>query len=502
MAGDVKQEHIVRQISAPSIILDDIAVVDTEYGTNSSAISDAKDYPIKYSKVQGAGHPLIQINNFLFRDEDIVYVKIDTSGFLPSISVTLLIRNKSMYTAGFPKDGDILSIFIRSKDDDFKPIRNDYEITGLRVHGEIKETTSEFMEITGVLYVEGLKDMKCSFNNGTSIDVLQEIAENLQLGFATNEISTKDEQKWISPYRTTQDHIQEIAGASWKDEKSFFTSFVDIFYHLNFVNVDPLFSIEPGKELGISIEDYSTDYDTDSELIKTHMTILFTNHRMARYSSNFVLRYSQINKANQINRKHGYVKYNHYYDALLKKKVMFFNDPLTSPGSENEKYIFKGRNSEDQRFNRVTHNWMGTMYGGNGENQHPKYIYAKTWNSQNMVHLDKLYLEVELSKINMNIRKYQVIPLLIIVHDDEARRKYNEPEDLTNSQTPTTQGTPDAQSKTISEEDLPYVVEKFYSGNYVVQDIFYEYEKGDFKQKIKLLRREWPIPPSLPRGST
>jgi hypothetical protein len=501
MAGDLKQEHIIRQISAPNIILDDIAVVDTEYGSKSSAIDNTKDYPVKFSKVQGAEHPLIQINQFLFRDKDVVYVKIDTSGFSPSISVTLLITNKSMYTAGFPKDGDILSIFIRSKDDDYKPIRNDYEITGVRVQGEVKETTAEFMEITGVLYVAGLKTMKCFSTKGNSIDVLQKIAEDLQLGFATNEVSTKDEQKWLSPYRTTQDYIQEITNSSWKDEKSFFTCFVDIFYHLNFVNVDPLFSIDPGKELGISIEDYSTDYDADSELIKNHLTILFTNHRMARYSSQHILKYEQRNKANQINRTHGYVKYNHYYDALLKKKVMFFNDPLTSPESEKEKYILKGRNSEDQRFERVTHNWMGTMYGGNGENQHSKYIYAKTWNSQNMVHLDKLFLEVELPKINMNIRKYQVIPLLIVVHEEAARRKYNEPEDLTNSQTPVTQGTPSAQNKTISEEDLPYVVEKFYSGNYVVQDVIYEYEKGNFKQKLKLLRREWPAPPSLPRGS-
>ena len=496
----IKQEHIVRQISAPTIVIDDLVVADLESGAATQGVANTGN-PVKYSKIQGAEHPLMQINDFFYKEDETAYMKIDTSGFLPTITVTLLIKSKVMYTSGFPKDGDILSVFIRSKDDSFKPIRNDYEITSVKVDGERKETTPEFMTVTGVLYVEGLKDMKCYAKSGLSIDVLQNIADDLQLGFATNELSTKDKQVWLSTYKTAQDFIQEITSASWKDEKSFFTSFVDIFYNLNFVNVDPLFSIEPGREMGISIESYSTDYDIDSELIKSSMSILFTNHSMARYSSQWINKYEQRNKANSINRSHGYVKFNHYYDGLLRKKILFFNDPLTSPNSEKEKYIFKGRNATDQRWGRVTHEWMGTMYGGNGENQHSKYIYAQTWNHQNMVHLDKLYLDVELDQINMTLRKYQVIPLLIIVQEDAVRRVVNNPNDITNTKTPVTQGTDNASSNELSEEDLPFVVEKFYTGNYVIQDITYEYQKGFFKQKLKLLRREWPAPPQPSRNN-
>ena len=500
MAGSVKQEHVIRQISAPSIIIDDMTVADLESGEATSSASNTKDFPIKYSQVQGAGHPLIQINGFLFRDADIQYMKIDTSGFTPTLTLTLLMKSKAMYTAGFPTDGDIVSVFIRSKDDSLKPIRNDYEITSIKTEGERGETRPEYLEISGVLNIHGLKSMQCVAKKGNSIDVLQDFAQDLQLGFATNEISTKDEQTWISPFKTGQEFIQEITQSSWKDEKSFFTSFVDIFYHLNFVNIDPLFSLDPGKEAGVSVESYTEDYDIDSKLIKNSANILFTNHRMARYSSQWINKYLPVNKANAINSTHGYVKFNHYYDALLRKKQVFYSDPITSPDSENKKMIFKGRQSTDERFKRVTHNWMGTIYGNNGENQHSKYVYAKTWNHQNFVHLDKLYLEVELDQINMNLRKYQVIPLLIIVEEDSERRMYNSPNDTTNSTTPTTQGTPNADSTILNEENLPYVVEKFYTGNYVIQNIVYEYEQGRFKQTLKLLRREWPVPPQLPRN--
>ena len=183
----VKQEHIVRQISAPSIKIDELAFEDFESGEMNSTDTTnrqnnlAKGYPIKYSKMQGASHPLMKINEFVFQQGDTAYMKIDTSGFLPTITTRLLIKSKSMYTSDFPKDGDILSVFIRSKDDSFKPIRNDYEITSVKVEGERHETTAEWMTVSGVLYVEGLKDMKCFSKHGNSSDVLQEIADTVGL---------------------------------------------------------------------------------------------------------------------------------------------------------------------------------------------------------------------------------------------------------------------------------------------------------------------------------
>lgn len=514
MDSKIKQEHIVRQISSPNIVIDDIAFKDMESGSEAVVGMNAPGGPRLYSRTQGFNHPLIQINEFIFKENDVAYFKIDTSGFVPTVVCTILVKSKMMYSTSFPKDGDVFSVFIRSKDDAYKPIRNDYEITSVQVEGERKEMTPEWMTITGVLYVPGLTDMKCFSKTGTSYDVLLSIANDLNLGFASNEINTKDEQTWLCTYKTVQEFIQEVAGAAWKDEKSFFTCFIDVFYHLNFVNVDPLFSLEPGRELGISIESYTTDFDIDTKLIKNNLSILFTNNLMAQYSSQWINKYQQINKANTVNRESGYVKYNHYYDALLRKPVKMFIDPLTSPGSEEKKYILKGRNNKDQRFERVTHEWMGTLYGMNGENQHSKFFQAVIWNSQNMVHLDKLYLEIELDNINMTVRKYQVIPLLITVTDDTIRKIVNSPESgetsaesLKGRETTASGGNAAAELsrnnsyKGVSSEDVPFVVDKFYTGNYVVQEISYTFDKFGFKQVLKLLRREWPTPASITRNN-
>lgn len=499
-ASQIKQQHVIAQISKPTIVLDEIVVQDTENGVVSGGAKDTVDFPTKYSKMQGSATPFIQINNFLYRDSDIMNMVISTSGFLPTVTVKLLMRSKIPYTAGFPTDGDLMSMFVRSKDDSLKPIRNDYEITSVRVESSGTENQYDIMEIAGVLYVPGIKDVRCASYKGNSIDVLQSIASDLGLGFATNEVNTKDFQIWLNPYRSVEDFILEITSSAWKDENSFFTCFIDIFYHLNFVNVDPLFSVKPGLELGISIENFSNDYDMDSELAKDFQKIVFTNNSQAKYGSFHVLKYEQMNKANRVNRNQGYVKYNHYYDSLLQKKLTFFNDPLTSPNSANSSFIMKGRKASDQRFERVTHHWMGTMYGANGENQHSKYIYAKTWNFQNMVHLDKLFLNIKVEQANMNVRRYQVIPLLITVEEDSDRRLYNQPTDNTNSNTPVTQNTPNSESTDLSSDDVPFVIEKFYTGNYVTQSIDYTFERGKFYSSIKLLRREWPASPQLTRN--
>jgi hypothetical protein len=47
----------------------------------------------------------------------------------------------------------------------------------------------------------------------------------------------------------------------------------------------------------------------------------------------------------------------------------------------------------------------------------------------------------------------------------------------------------------MDQDEVPFVVDKFYTGFYVVDSIEYIYEQGKMKQKCKLLRREWPAPP-------
>ena len=485
----INQLQVIRQIVKPVVQLDDLVVQDLESGEiNTGSDPNHGEFPIKHSKAFTTESPLIQINEQLYRDQDIERMVISSSDFLPTISITIKVHAKFVYSKSFPKDGDLLSVFIRSKDDSLKPIRNDYEITNVSTQSSGNELGIEIMRIGGILSIPGLPAQKCFSKKGNSIEVLQSVAEDFDLGFATNEIITKDSQTWLCTFKRPIDFIGDVTTSSWKDEKSFFTSFVDIFYHLNFVNIEPMFSAKPGIEKGLSVENFSTDYDVDSELIKSFQGILFTNHTAAQYSQFQIAKYQQVNRANDINRVHGYMKYMHYYDALLKQKQTVYTDPIVSEGASQSQYTFKGRNNDNkQRYVQVTHRWMGTMYGVNGENSHSKYLYAKTWNHQNIVHLDKLHLEMELIGVNMNLRRFQCIPVLITIQEDLQRKQANEPTDYT-------QSTSNHEIAAIDQDSVPFVVDKFYTGYYVIETIDYIFERGKLKQKLKLLRREWPAP--------
>lgn len=488
IAEKINQNHVIRQIAKPTLVLDDMEVLDTEYGT-SNEIGKDNESPVKYTKAVAADMPLVMINEKLYKAKEIVSMRIVSNDFLPSLDLTLIITEKVVYSTSFPKDGDLVSVFIRSKDDVLKPIRNDYYIVSVSVESSNNETGYDYMHISGVLYVPGLQSQTCQSNKGKSIEVLQDLSQEMGIGFATNESVTTDEQTWISPYERKVDYIKDITKSAWKNEDSFFQSFIDIFYHLNFVNVDPMFSEEAGLETGIDIASFSGDIDDFTEMLKNPENILLTNSSSAKYSKFRITSYEQRNFANAINFHTGYVKFMHYYDSLLKEKVMFMSDPKTTPGAEENMYIMKGRNSADQRDVYTSHDWMGTIYGANGENCHSHYLYAKSWNKQNLLHLEKLYLEVNLEGVNMNLRRFQVIPVLIVIEQDQARKKVN--------------SSPNADEEGATADDTNYndnldmiAIDKFYSGFYVLNAIEYIYEQGYLKQRIQLMRREWPVPPN------
>jgi len=361
VAENVNQLQIIKQVAKPSILLDEMSVIDTEYGTNQTIGPDNQG-PVKYTKAVAGDMPLVYMNKVYYRGVDIVSMRIYSTDFLPRLDLTLLIRNKVVYSTSFPKDGDIVSIFVRSKDDLLKPIRNDYYITSVRIDSSRNETGYDNMYIAGILYVPGMNSQKCQFNSGKSIDVLHKISQELQIGFATNETDTSDDQTWISPYQKKIDYVKEISNSAWKNEDSFFKTFIDVFYHLNFVNVDPLFSLTPGFELGVDMQTFSSDYDDFMELMKHESNIMLTNSSSAKFSKFRIANYEQKNFANAINFHAGYMKYMHYYDSLLKEKIVFLSDPKTTPGAEKDKYLLRGRNAEDQKDMYVSHDWMGTVY--------------------------------------------------------------------------------------------------------------------------------------------
>ena len=491
------ERQLIRTLVDPTIVLDDLQMMDTENGSATSIGSPTS--PVSMAKQIGGVSPLVQINNRAFESEQIVSMEIRCEGDRPSATVSFSVRDKSFYSTSFPKDGDLMSIFVRSKDDLFKPIRNDYEITSVNVYPRPGggENTPEDMTISGLLRVPGLDAEKCFSDHGTSMDIIMNASTALKLGFATNEVSTADEQTWICPFEKTSDFLYNVTLSAWKDEQSFFTYFLDHYYCVNFVNVDPLFSEKPEIDDALALNLLTNDYGKDSVQAKFKGKNVLTNWDDASSTNFYIQSYSLVNNSATVNMREGYRRFSRYYDAFIKESQNLYVDPLTTPGSERDQIIMKGRPGEDFYLEQIRSKWMGVQYGKDGENSHPKINYAKINNYQNMVHLQKMYLQVSLESVNFNLRRFQVIPVVIVIKKDYSRKRINEPVDESQQLSSPNPDEPNREKTALSFEETPITLDKTVCGYYVIRDIIYKYNKGKFTQDCVLFRREWPTPPQL-----
>ena len=133
------ENQLVRTITEPTIVIDDIRA-STDENTAEENIDNSIS-AAKTSKQLGGVMPVIQILTKIFTGQEVSSVRIESHDFLPTCHAELLIMDKSFYSRSFPKDGDVMSIFIRSKDDVLKPIRNDYIITNVNIVGRFKNVS-------------------------------------------------------------------------------------------------------------------------------------------------------------------------------------------------------------------------------------------------------------------------------------------------------------------------------------------------------------------------
>jgi len=235
------EKSIIRSIFEPTIPIDKMEIRDTstKTGDEYNPKQKGEESGERIENMLGIDYPFIMINNYHFDEKEIIFFEIIEEGFLPTCTFIFKLVKTDLFSGkAFPKDGDILNVFIRAKNDQFKPIRNDFLILSCDAGEGGTENLGREIVITGELFIPRIKDQILKSYKGTSFKVLQEIAKELGLGFATNETNTDDEQTWLCANENYINIIKNIAKHSWKNVESFYKVFIDCYYHLNFVNVN------------------------------------------------------------------------------------------------------------------------------------------------------------------------------------------------------------------------------------------------------------------------
>ena len=260
-------KHVLKSTLDPTVPLKEVAIFnDTNEGEKPNAAKGIS-YTSGRSKNSnkestGSFSPYLQINDFTLGDGDIESLVIDETGFIPRITVIFEDSQGWLDPVQFPNKNPILSIYIKSLHEKMKPIRNDYLVTS------IKGSTSKI--IKGELFIPGIyTNISKSYGELTSSEALFRVCQDLGLGFQSNQTSPSDSMKWINPNWNSKEFMKHIASHAYQDDQTFFDSFIDKYYHLNYIDAN--LQLEQDGEFDNTIFTGNKDYNI-SEDIQTELT--------------------------------------------------------------------------------------------------------------------------------------------------------------------------------------------------------------------------------------
>lgn len=474
-------KHVLKSTLDPTIPLKEVATFnDTNEGEKPDA-AQGISYTSGRSKNSnkertGSFSPYIQINDFTLGDSDIESLVIDETGFIPRITVIFEDSQGWLDPVQFPNKNPILSIYIKSLHEKMKPIRNDYLVTS------IKGSTSKI--IKGELFIPGIyTNISKSYGELTSSEALFRVCQDLGLGFQSNQTSPSDSMKWINPNWNSKEFMKHIASHAYQDDQTFFDSFIDKYYHLNYIDAN--LQLEQDGEFDNTIftgnKDYNISEDIQTELTKQAQVTpsgLIENPRV-KSGTNAIMERHLVTENGDILMANGFKKRIYYYDSFLEEEdpvdnlVDFYIQPIVST-----KPIRRERNLEpinESLKNTEVRKWVNIQY----KNVHRNFIAAKTINSHNMKELNKIKLKVETSGINFNSTRGMRIPVGIYEMDTEMG--WNRAWDG------------EQEKQTEIKGNLETIVyNEYLSGIYYSIGTKYLYEKGQgFKTEITLSKRDW-----------
>jgi hypothetical protein len=316
----------------------------------------------------------------------------------------------------------------------------------------------------------------------------------------------------MSAYSSASKYITKTVNRSWSSNESFYDVWIDVYYNLNFVNVNKqLMSSEEEVDAAGWINNIDKDYtwgsDTDvEETIETPKVL--SNYTGYRTSSFYINLWKPINRSTNITfqigtklRGHMFEHNESLYTKENSKKYWEIPlEPTYDPEKVNKYILLRGRATQNPENKGndlakanysypnmyVSNPWMGIQYTISNSNKdnlqwdgnhHRNYLRAKFQNLINNKELEKLNVEVTVNGLNLNIIKGDKIPIVLVKKDVTENLMVN---------------------KEAGKMDL---LEQFYSGWFYVKGFTIKYTQenagsimSNFTQTFVLTRREWPPP--------
>lgn len=498
----------ILSILEPSIKLKRITRIETDTDADANKETLEPNYIRGRKSVEEGGlYPLILIKDQIVSHNYLLSFSLDLYNRIPEINFAFEDVDGS-FDVEIPIDGDEICLYIRPSDtENLKPIRIDFDI--VNVSPTRRDNKPALYSIKGIMKIPGFFNDVCrGFKSNTTFEHLQDVCESVGLGFASNEEFTDDTMTRVCAFNNLRKFVDDTVVTSYKDEKSFFNWFIDPYYYLCFVNVNKQLSvkIEP-EDININ-KAFPSDVfylEKDSDLPERGKLIL-TNKAEYGNSNIFISNYS-ISGEHGRWLTEGYIKKPIIYDVDTKEgkseKIIYTIESLISENSESTYVKQKGKVNSDFYKTQARYHWVGKQEASSiGGNVHDSFIFSEFHNYQNMIELNKINLEVELTGINFYIQKYTMVPVEIyhMIERDgnwKEKRFRERDKELGNQDNIKTSADENNETGEFQNKYDGYTqyLNKFLSGFYLVTGIRYAFVKGGImKTYLTLTRREHNIP--------
>ena len=457
---------------------------------NNDGSDVGNDLYYKKSQLIGNIAPYIIIEKFRFFMSSITYLEIDTSKFLPRIKVTL-VDTTGAFTEGYiPKKNPILSLYIKSAHNKLLPIRNDYIITDIISSPDKNHNNSSLNQRTtytiyGELFVPLIKNFEINSYEGTSLEVIDNIAKSIKLGFATNIESTNDDMIWINTYNNVEYFIKEhLTKYGYIDDNNILNSFIDFYYNLNYVNLYSLLQTDENEKYKTyyTFMKYNDILNEDDDLSKDNSKMspyVITNCSKFKDTTAYIISYTPVSKQGKVLIKKGNIRKIQYYNNIISddinEKFLEFNP---SP------YSNITLNTDNTNLNDINQKIYFEYSGIDYNNTHDNYKFAKILNETGYDELNKIVIKVKLNGLNNSVFKNMLLPVVIININNDAELNQN---------------IYDTQKDSIFKEfytKYGIIIDKNYTGHYIIKDIKYIYNPSNFNDDIymtelTLIKTDW-----------
>jgi len=415
--------------------------------------------------------PYIVINGVTIESRDVSYFKLHNDRYLPEIEMVFTDPTNKIFDSKYPLDQQIASIMIRANDTLLMSIRMDFWITEFdsikNKAGDNEEKRYELVAKLDVPYI-----IKNASFKGSSYDVIKQISEQAELGFASNIEKTNDSMTWInSGIDYVREQVPEIVKRSYISDNTFTWAYIDFWYNLNYVDIEKQLSLSTEEDKSITGKENITGE-------KSLIPLILSNHSDYNSTNQYIDKFNLVNDSTEVNYELGYLPHIYYYSTKEKNLSNVLLDTISTKGDKGDKIVMKGQpNDNNYALGQQKNYFLGKI---DTDNSHKNYLYAEQLNLHNIEFLQKIRMNIVLKNLNFLLYRFQ--PIRIELY--KLRELDSDPNPITPS---------DIQSGKNTDK---YKLNERLSGDWLIVGINFTYIKGsglnsnDLIQEITVVKRE------------